>query len=163
MINSLLHIFPWVTTEAITGPLERVAQQELRLPSGIWGLVLLLAAVFVVWLAIVLNIRSNHVAASTEAHTTHSPATEAQGADDLTKIEGIGPKIAGLLQAAGITTFAQLSNTEVSRLEAILNEAGSRYRLADPESWPEQSKLAAAGDWAALQTLQERLTGGRRV
>jgi large subunit ribosomal protein L21 len=82
--------------------------------------------------------------------------------DDLVVIEGIGPKISGLLQAAGITTFAQLANTDVSRLKQILADAKLSH-LADPATWPEQAKLAAAGDKAGLQKLQDQLKGGRRA
>ena len=82
--------------------------------------------------------------------------------DDLKKIEGIGPKIAGVLQAAGIQTFAQLAATEVATLQGILDRE-ARLRLADPGSWPEQSRLAAAGDWEELAKLQDELKGGRQV
>lgn len=81
--------------------------------------------------------------------------------DDLALIEGIGPKIASLLQSAGITTFAQLAETEVSRLEQILDQA--HLSFADPKTWPAQAKLAAAGDWEALKTLQDHLKAGREV
>ncbi len=91
------------------------------------------------------------------------PAAAASGQpDDLKVIEGIGPKIAALLNAAGITTFAQLTQTEVSRLDQLLVEANLR-RLADPGTWPEQAKLAAAGDWDAFKKLTDELKGGRRV
>lgn len=83
--------------------------------------------------------------------------------DDLTTIEGIGPKIAGLLHAAGITTFAQLAQAEVSRLDQILNEAGAGFQMAKPDTWPEQAKLAAEGKWDELKILQQSLLGGRRV
>ena len=88
-------------------------------------------------------------------------ATPAPTPDDLKRIEGIGPKIAGLLQAAGITTFAQLAASDVSRLEQILSRAG--LAMTDPGSWPEQASLAAAGKWGELQALQDRLKGGRRA
>ena len=81
--------------------------------------------------------------------------------DDFQRIEGIGPKIAQVLQAAGISTYQQLAATEVSRLERILADAG--LTMADPGTWPEQARLAAAGDWAALEKLQEELSGGRRA
>jgi hypothetical protein len=89
-------------------------------------------------------------------------AAEAAQPDDLRKIEGIGPKISQLMNAAGIYTFAQLASTDVSRLQAILTEAGPRYRLADPTTWPEQARLAADGAWEALSALQDNLKGGRR-
>lgn len=87
---------------------------------------------------------------------------EAPVADDLTRIEGIGPKISSLLQSADITTFARLAAADVSRLEQILSEA-DLAGLADPATWPEQARLAAAGEWDALETLQDELKGGRQV
>jgi large subunit ribosomal protein L21 len=84
--------------------------------------------------------------------------------DDLKRIEGIGPKFASVLAAAGITTFAQLAGTEVGRIEEILEAESPRLRrLADASTWPEQARLAAAGDWEGLAALQEELKGGRRV
>ncbi len=86
---------------------------------------------------------------------------EGAPADDLKRIEGIGPKISNVLQDAGITTYAQLAATDVHRLRHILDESG--IRLANPDTWPEQARLAAAGDWDALKRLQGQLKGGRRV
>lgn len=64
--------------------------------------------------------------------------------DDLTKISGIGPKTAGILAAAGITTYAQLAAATDAGLREILESAGPRYRLLDPTSWPDQAgKLLA--------------------
>jgi len=84
-------------------------------------------------------------------------------ADDLKLIEGIGPKIASVLQGAGIHTFAHLAATDMDRLQAILREADPRlFRLADPGTWPEQARLAAAGEWDALAEMQGRLRGGRQ-
>lgn len=83
--------------------------------------------------------------------------------DDLKKIEGIGPKIEELLNQAGIRTFGELTETDVDQLKQILADAGARYKLADPTSWPEQAKLAAAGDWNDLEELQAKLTAGRQV
>ena len=81
--------------------------------------------------------------------------------DDLKLIEGIGPKISGLLKDAGIVTFGQLAETYVERLQEILDAA--EIRIADPSTWPEQARLAAAADMAALQALQDSLKGGRAV
>jgi predicted flap endonuclease-1-like 5' DNA nuclease len=94
--------------------------------------------------------------APTTAETVEAPAP-----DDLKRIEGIGPKIESILNNAGIHTFAQLAATEVQQLQQILSAAGERYHLADPHSWPEQSQLAASGDWSRLEALQDQLKGGR--
>jgi len=79
--------------------------------------------------------------------------------DDLEIIEGIGPKIASVFKAAGIVTFQQLAQADPAHLETVLREAG--LRLADPTTWPEQARLAAAGQWDELKALQDRLKGGR--
>jgi NADH-quinone oxidoreductase subunit I len=109
-------------------------------------------------------------AAKKQAEAAKKKAEEAQKAaestpskpDDLKRIEGIGPKISSALQAAGITTFAQLSNTEVDHIDQILEEADPNLlRLADTSTWPRQAKLAASGKWDALEKWQERLKGGR--
>ena len=80
--------------------------------------------------------------------------------DDLRKIEGIGPKIAELFNAAGIYTYAELAATSVEKLSEILTDAGSKYASKNPGTWPEQAKLAAEGNWDALKDLQEKLKGG---
>lgn len=82
-------------------------------------------------------------------------------ADDLSKIEGIGKKIAALLKKQGFITFKDLSKTTVKNLKAILEEAGNQYSMHNPGSWPKQAKLAAAGKWEELQVLQEELKGGK--
>lgn len=81
--------------------------------------------------------------------------------DDLKKIEGIGPKIAELLNTAGITTFADLAATSEERLNEILAEAGSRYATHNPATWSEQASLARDGQWDELKELQDRLNGGK--
>ena len=81
--------------------------------------------------------------------------------DDLKRVEGIGPKIAGALQMAEITTYAQLAATTPEKLHQIVKAAG--IRVAFPETWPEQASLAAKGDWGSLEILQSTLKGRRRV
>ena len=88
-------------------------------------------------------------------------ATKAK-ADNLTKIEGIGPKIASLLIADGIVTFADLSTAKLTQLETILKNAGPRFKMHKPTTWAEQAKLAAKGNWAELKKLQDVLDGGKR-
>lgn len=100
-------------------------------------------------------------AAPAPAPVAASPAAVPQEvADNLEKIEGIGPKINDVLHEAGIRTFADLAQTDVERLREILTAAG--LRVNDPTSWPEQAALAAAGKWEEFQALQDQLDGGRR-
>lgn len=92
-----------------------------------------------------------------------APAKKAADAagDDLKKIEGIGPKIAELLNAAGIQTYADLAGTDIEKIKEVLDEAGSRYKMHDPTTWPEQAQMAADGKWDELKELQENLKGGK--
>ena len=84
------------------------------------------------------------------------------GSDDLELIEGVGPKIAGLLVGAGINTFDALSKASVESVQAVLDAGGSKFNMAKPETWAEQAALAAKGDWAAFDKLTEELVGGVR-
>ena len=81
---------------------------------------------------------------------------------DLEKVEGVGPKIAGILIENGIFDLDDLSKTSIDTLNQILDQAGSKYRMADPSTWPEQAALGARGDWEAMEKLKEELQGGRR-
>jgi len=82
-------------------------------------------------------------------------------ADDLVKIEGIGPKVAEALKAAGIVTFAQLAESKADDIQKILTEAG--LKMMSPEGWIDQAKLAAKGDWKGFEKLQAKLVGGRKA
>jgi len=82
-------------------------------------------------------------------------------ADDLTKIEGVGPKIASLLAEGGFDTFAKLASADLNALKVVLDNAGPRFKSHNPTTWPQQAGLAAAGNWDELKELQDRLDGGR--
>ena len=70
-------------------------------------------------------------------------------------------KIKGLLNDDSIWSFKQLSQTGVSRIEKILDEAGPRYRMHSPKTWPEQAKMAHEGKWDELKIWQDNHKGGR--
>ncbi|GAB5555444.1 MAG: hypothetical protein Sapg2KO_50350 [Saprospiraceae bacterium] len=57
---------------------------------------------------------------------------------DLKVINGIGPKLEGILNDAGIQSLSDLANTPVKKLEAILAEAGPRYKSFSPKEWLKQ-------------------------
>lgn len=65
---------------------------------------------------------------------------EKESSDDLKKITGIGPKIAELLNTAGIVSYKDLAAAPVDKLNEILAEAGSYYASKDPAPWIEQAK-----------------------
>ncbi len=80
--------------------------------------------------------------------------------ESLRKVEGIGPKIEQLLHDNGILNFKQLSKAKATKLKKILSDAGSRYKMHDPTTWPEQAAMAAKGEWGKLKSYQDFLKGG---
>jgi predicted flap endonuclease-1-like 5' DNA nuclease len=80
---------------------------------------------------------------------------EARPGDDLTALEGIGPMYAARLNDGGITTFAQLAETDEATLAAIINAPA--WRRINYGNWQAQARLAADGDEAGLRELQARL------
>jgi large subunit ribosomal protein L21 len=77
--------------------------------------------------------------------------------DDLKKVEGIGPKIAETLKAAGISTFAELAKTDSAKISEIIADVRGNHVT---DTWPKQAKLAADGKWDELQKWQDELDGG---
>jgi len=83
-----------------------------------------------------------------------------KGPNDLTAVEGIGPKINELFNNVGVITFAQLAKQTVPQMQKVLDDAGARYRLAKPSTWAQQAALAAENKWSELKDLQDKLSGG---
>ncbi len=83
-----------------------------------------------------------------------------KNADDLTVIEGIGPKINDLFKNAGLKTFAQVAAASVPQMRKILDDGGPRYRIANPGTWAQQAALATTNKWTELKKLQDELSAG---
>ena len=93
-----------------------------------------------------------------EVSTAAEPElTAEQSDDDLTRLTGIGPKLAEAMKAAGICTYAQLTTMSVEDVNQALAGSNIRYNKASAESWAEQATLAAAGDWKGLKAHQAAL------
>ena len=99
--------------------------------------------------------------AAKKSSSITTPSGKKVKQDDLKLVEGIGPKIEELMHAAGITTWAELAAAPIEKLEAILDEAGPRFRIHDPATWGKQAAMADAGQWEELETYQDELKGGR--
>ena len=84
-----------------------------------------------------------------------------QKSDDLKIVEGIGPKIESVLKAAGIENWSKLAAINAQEIKAILDQAGKRFRLHDPTTWPQQARLAVEAKWDELKKLQDKLDGGK--
>jgi large subunit ribosomal protein L21 len=92
-----------------------------------------------------------------------APKAKAAKGDDLKIIEGIGPKAAEVLVAAGIDTFAKLAKAKVEKINAILDGAEAKVQHLDPTTWGQQAQLAADGKMDELKKLQDELNGGKAV
>ncbi len=92
-------------------------------------------------------------------------STKAASADqtDLTKIEGIGPKIASTLTTAGIGDFAALADADVEKVREILAAAKPSLASHDPATWGQQAEMARDGKWDELKKWQDELDGGKVV
>ena len=86
-----------------------------------------------------------------EAIAASSGPAASVGGDDLTRIKGIGPKVARLLGDLGIVSFAQIAawdDAEVERIDARLGAFSGRITRDD---WRTQARLLAEGDTAAYE------------
>ena len=152
--------------------LSEPAGAASRIPSWLWVLLILMIVGLPILTVIFGPRMRGKPSGITTAPPEHAPvdSQEAQAVpeapalseqDDLTRIEGIGPKISQTLHQAGITTFAALGATSVDALAAILAQEPT-LRLADPSTWSQQATLADDDDWEGLDKLQAELKGGRR-
>lgn len=172
----------WLTLASLALVLSGCAQQDSTAPGlPWWGWLIIILVIFLLfWLVFrtrpeeetpptppaheaEIPSRAAEVPAAEPAAVEAAPVTvsAALPPDDLTLIEGIGPKINSILQAAGVNTFAQLAALEPQQIMSILTAAG--IRLADTSSWPEQAGMAARGEMQRLHLYQETLKGGRKV
>jgi hypothetical protein len=119
------------------------------------GLGFFLLMIVVGWLT---SRRSTEQAEVTHDSRVHSISIQP---DDLTIIEGIGPKVAKVLNEAGIHSFTDLAGANAADVQKTLEAAG--LQMMNPEGWIEQAKLAAKGDMDGLKKLQDALKGGRKA
>lgn len=98
------------------------------------------------------------VAVAVEAQAAPAPVTgNAATADDLTRIKGVGPKLAQQLNALGITELSQIAawdDGDIDRVDAQLGRFQGRIRR---DNWPEQARLLGGGDQAAYEAKFGRL------
>jgi predicted flap endonuclease-1-like 5' DNA nuclease len=81
--------------------------------------------------------------------------------NDLTIIEGIGAKIAEMLNKHKISTWQELAKSTAESLKAVLlKEGGNSFAVHDPTSWPAQAGMAWEGKWELLKEFQDYLVGG---
>ncbi len=90
-----------------------------------------------------------------EVKVKAAPVAVAAGADDISLIAGIGPKIQKALTEAGITSFAQIASWTPEDVEKIEAEIKQKGRVAR-EEWIEQAKELMAGKPPRAKTDKAR-------
>ena len=108
-----------------------------------------------------LSKKSASVEPGFDAALAASDFGEKVAENDLKIIEGIGPKIEELFHNAGIKTWKALSETSVEKCQQILDDAGARYKIHNPATWPSQSETAYYGLWKVLKWWQDDMIGGK--
>ncbi len=90
------------------------------------------------------------------------PASKPVPKDDLTRIEGIGPKMAAALEAAGISSFATLAKSKEGILLAALEKNGLKF-APSLGTWAKQAALLGRGDEVGFKKLTDQLVAGRQT
>ncbi len=84
---------------------------------------------------------------------------EAVAQDDLTVIEGIGPKAQDALYAAKLTRYADVAEADEAALRAALDEAGLRGQGV--ETWAKQARFIVNKDVDSFENYKKELAAGR--
>lgn len=79
--------------------------------------------------------------------------------DDLTRIKGLGPKAAGVLNGIGVTTYAQLAALTPGQVGQVDSEMGNLAGRIHRDQWLEQARLLATGDIPGFEEKFGKLGG----
>jgi len=82
--------------------------------------------------------------AAKKAAPAKAEAAVATGADDLKKLSGVGPALEKKLNAAGVTSFAQIAAWTDAEVEEFGEKLSFKGRI-EREGWVEQAKELAKG------------------
>jgi predicted flap endonuclease-1-like 5' DNA nuclease len=91
----------------------------------------------------------NNQAAKSRPAPQKEAVAVAEPSDDLTQLNGIGPRIASILNDGGITNYAQLEHSNGGDLRQIIATGGA-LPPASIDTWPTQASYASRGDWSGL-------------
>jgi len=90
-------------------------------------------------------------AALAEDQAAKAPATGESGGDDLTRLKGVGPKLATQLRELGVTSFAQIASWNEADIDRIDDQLGRFKGRIRRDDWVEQAKMLSSGDTAAYE------------
>ncbi len=95
----------------------------------------------------------------TEEKPASKTATDSSS-DDLTRIEGIGPKMSAALVAQGIDSFKKLESSDVESLKTALSNEGMKF-APSVSTWSKQAEYLVKGDEEGFKEYTDYLVGGR--
>ena len=80
--------------------------------------------------------------------------------DDLTRIEGIGPKINSALIAYGIDSYLKLKDSDEETIRKALSEGGVKF-APSVSTWAKQAEYLVKGDEEGFKEYTDYLVAGR--
>lgn len=83
--------------------------------------------------------------------TSPAVAAPVDGADDLLRLKGVGPKLNTLLMELGVTRYAQIAGWNETDIAAIDARLGNFKGRPVRDQWVDQAKYLAAGDIAGFE------------
>lgn len=86
-----------------------------------------------------------------EPEPAPAPAPAAPAADDLTRMKGVGPRLADRLNSVGVTSFAQIAALTPEEAEALDARLGDFQGRIHRDRWIEQAGFLARGDIAGFE------------
>lgn len=89
--------------------------------------------------------------------TPPSDPAPATGGDELTRLKGVGPKLAARLNDLGITTYAQIAALSPAEAEALDAQLGSFQGRMTRDRWIEQAGYLAKDDRAGFEAAFGKL------
>ncbi len=89
--------------------------------------------------------------------TPPAPAALAADATDLTRLKGLGPKVAAMLVEQGVPDIATLATLDATRADAVAAQLGTFAPRMAKDRWVEQARFLAAGDIAGFEATFGKL------
>ncbi len=89
--------------------------------------------------------------------TPPAPAAPAAVATDLTRLKGLGPKVAAMLVEQGVPDIATLATLDAARADAVAAQLGMFAPRMAKDRWVEQARFLAAGDVAGFEATFGKL------
>lgn len=86
-----------------------------------------------------------------------APVAATSVGDDLTRLKGVGPKLAAQLASLGYTSFAQIAALSPADAEALDAQLGSFKGRLTRDRWIEQAAYLAKGDVAGFEAAFGKL------